>query len=149
MCSINLKSHCRCWRQNVCSNLCASSRALIIAEIPMIVCIHIPWVVPENSAKFWPNCSRFREMVAILIEKNHIFALFSQYILVIPTKLSLGKWLHFKGKKIAFLHFFWFWYILPSFRAKIGCGTYPVIVNYKSLVALLHTKFEEQKPPKY
>ena len=43
---------------------------------------------PESSAKFWPNRSRCREMAAIRNRQNQIFALFSQSILVIQTKLG-------------------------------------------------------------
>ena len=54
----------------------------------MIFYTHISWLVPECSAKFGPNYSIFHETAAILIRKNHIFALFSHSILVIPMKLG-------------------------------------------------------------
>ena len=45
-------------------------------------------VVQECCVKYGSNCSRFCEMAAILNRKDHIFALFSQSNLVIPTKLG-------------------------------------------------------------
>ena len=69
-------------------NLCSVTSTLNFAEIPKIFCIHQSWEAPVCSAKFGPNCSRFSEIVAILNLKNHIFALFSQTILVILTKLG-------------------------------------------------------------
>ena len=60
------------------SNICLGPSALYFAEIPMIFCRHISWVVLECSAKFRTNCSRFRGMVAIL---NFYFGL-------CPTKLG-------------------------------------------------------------
>ena len=45
-------------------------------------------MVLESSAKFGLKCSGFREIEAILNPKNHTFALISQSILVIPTKLD-------------------------------------------------------------
>ena len=59
-------------------NLCASSKALIITEIPMIFYIHIPWVAQECTAKCQRNCSKFREMMAIFnavtvsTDHNHV-----------------------------------------------------------------------------
>ena len=101
------------------SNLCAAPSALNFAEIPMIFCRRIFWVDPQCNAKVGHNCSRFCEMAAILI-KNHIFALFSQSILVIPTKIGrdiargkgnlvlevdFGKWQPVLGSELTFLHF--------------------------------------------
>ena len=75
------------------SSLCPS--ALNFAEILIIFWRHISWVVPECTAEFGTNCSRFRELAAILTWKNHIFALFSESILVISAKLrrdiDMGK----------------------------------------------------------
>ena len=61
------------------------------AEIPMIFCTHVSWLVPECSAKFRPKCSRFLKMPAILHRKITLFALFSQSILVTPTKFDLKR----------------------------------------------------------
>ena len=57
-------------------DLCARSSALNFSEIPMIFYRRIPWVVPECSAKFQPNYSRFCEMAAILNKKNNFFCNF-------------------------------------------------------------------------
>ena len=73
----------------MCSQIFVPDLApLNFKEIPMIFYTHISWAVPECSAKFGPNCSKFREMAAILNQKNSYFALFSLSILVIPTKLG-------------------------------------------------------------
>ena len=55
------------------SNLYPGSSILNITVIPIIFwrLIHVPWVVPECSAKFWPNCSSFHKMVANLNKASH------------------------------------------------------------------------------
>ena len=98
------------------SNLCAGPSALNFVDIPMIFCAHIPWVVPDCSAKFGPNCLRFGKMAVILNRKNYIFASFFQSTLVIAMKLGrdmargkgldIGKWWPFLGSEIAFFNFF-------------------------------------------
>ena len=66
--------------------LCASP--LNFAKILMIFCTQVSWVVPECSAKFGTESSRFPKMAGILNFKNHTFALLSQNSLVITKKLS-------------------------------------------------------------
>ena len=56
--------------QNVLSNICTGPSALNFAEISMIFCTQISLVIPECSAKFGPNCSKFHKMDAILNRKN-------------------------------------------------------------------------------
>ena len=61
-------------------NLCPKPSPLNFAEIPMIFCTalrdHTFWVVPECSVKFWPKCSSFCKMAAILRPKKSHFCTF-------------------------------------------------------------------------
>ena len=74
--------------KNVFWNPCPGLSALNFAQIPMIFCRRIFWVVPECSAKFGHNCSIFCEIAAVLNLRYHIFPLFSQSVLVISAKIS-------------------------------------------------------------
>ena len=98
----------------------------IFAEIPMIFCTHVYWVVPECSAKFGPKCSRFHEMAAIIYKKITLLHFFlSPYQLfqrnLIGTllglkgtlcanltlhDLDLGKWQPFLWSEIRFCALF-------------------------------------------
>ena len=74
-----LKLCCRCRRRS-------SSSRIQNLLISMMFSTQIGWVVPECSVQFGPNCSRFREISAILNRKSHILALVSKSILVISPK---------------------------------------------------------------
>ena len=65
-------------------DLCTAPSLLNFAKIPMIFCTHVSCVVPECSAKNAQDSAKC--VVAILRQKNHTFALFSQSILVTAKK---------------------------------------------------------------
>ena len=119
--------------QNVCSNLCPRSSDLIITEIPMIFCRHIPWVALVCSAKYQPNCSRL---------KHHIFALFSKSISVMRMKLGRdiawgnGHLVREDGLK-------WPWIWLPFNGQNLHFCTFSRIISPKMAIffcqsALIH-----------
>ena len=77
-------------------NLCPGPAAFNFAEIPVIFHKHISWVVAESSAKFGPNCSRFRKMAAILHRKI-TFLHFSPNLIWLFQRNLVGKLLGVKG----------------------------------------------------